>query len=162
MLLTVLVSCQPVNHSEKSEVSVNKLDKLAWMLGKWEMETPEGTITEEWMKPSDSQWQGVSYLIAPGGDTPFRERIRLDYSGDHLYYRPAVSNQNQGEAVSFAEKSFSDSLVVFENLQHDFPQRIIYKRISDTSILAAIEGESNGAAKREEFAYTRPARRVQP
>jgi hypothetical protein len=148
-------ACQPVVKKEQKEEQGNdRLQKLSWMIGTWEMKTPDGSVVEQWTKPTDTSWRGVSYMLS-GGDTTFLESITLNYEEDHLQYIPAVTNQNGGQGVSFAEKSFSDSLVVFENLNHDFPQRIIYKRISDTSILAAIEGVQNGQNRREEFAYLR-------
>jgi hypothetical protein len=146
-------SCQPVNHGRQSDE--DKLSQLSWMLGKWEMKTPEGVIMEEWVRPSDTQWQGVSYMVTPAGDTPFRESIRLNYERDTLYYQPVVSDQNDGEEVSFTEKNFSDHEITFENLRHDFPQRIIYKRLSDTTIIATIEGNQNGQERREEFRYVK-------
>lgn len=154
-LVLIITSCQPVAHHDRKSETVDKLDHMSWILGKWEMKTPDGTILEQWEQPSDTQWSGVSYMVTPTGDTNFGEHIRLDYSGDTLYYIPTVSNQNAGQEVSFVEKSFSDSLVVFENIQHDFPQRIIYRRISDNNILAAIEGNQDGKNRREEYAYTR-------
>jgi hypothetical protein len=33
---------------------------------------------------------------------------------------------------------------VFENLEHDFPQRIIYRRNQDGSLTARIEGDRGG------------------
>jgi len=42
--------------------------------------------------------------------------------------------------------------VVFENLQHDFPQRVGYKRDGD-ALLAWIEGPRNGQTRRIEFPY---------
>lgn len=156
ILITLLVSsCQPVNRHRKNDPSDNKLDQLSWMLGKWEMKTPEGTITEQWDKPSDTQWHGVSYMVNSKGDTPFHERIHLRVSGDTLYYLPAVAGQNAGQEVSFMEKTLKDGEVVFENLLHDFPQRISYTRTSDTSIVAAIEGSQNGQSRREEFIYNK-------
>jgi len=152
----LLVACQPVVRTRKQEAHKNKLERLDWLIGKWVMQTPEGVITEEWLQPvSDTQWSGLSYMVSQAGDTSFSEQIRLSYQGDSLFYLPVVSNQNDGKAVSFAERSFSDSLIVFENRNHDFPQRIMYKRISDTSILASIEGIRNGQNRKEEFAYTR-------
>ncbi|HRO44147.1 MAG TPA: DUF6265 family protein [Flavipsychrobacter sp.] len=153
-LSVFLISCQSVTHKHKGE-DENKLTQLSWMLGKWQMQTSDGTITEEWNKSSDSQWYGVSFMVSTQGDTPFRESIKLNYNNDQLTYSPMVSNQNDAKEISFAEKSFSDSMVVFENLNHDFPQRIIYRKISDTSILAAIEGVQNGQTKSEEFAYSK-------
>jgi hypothetical protein len=155
LLLILFVACQPVNHESKNQSDESKLDQLSWMLGKWQMETPDGVVTEEWLKPSDTQWQGSSYLITANGDTPFHENIRLNYSNDTLYYIPRVSGQNDDKEVSFTERSISDSIIVFENLRHDFPQRITYKRVSDTSIVAAVEGTQNGQLRKEEFAYVK-------
>jgi len=154
LILSLFIACQPVNRQGKQKTG-NKLKQLEWLAGKWQMQRPEGIITEEWLQPSDTQWQGKSLMITPNGDTPFIEHIRLNYRGDRLYYAPSVANQNGGREVNFAEKSFTDSLVIFENQNHDFPQRIIYKRISDTSILAAVEGVQNGKNYKEEFTYTR-------
>jgi len=43
--------------------------------------------------------------------------------------------------------------VVFENLRHDFPQRIIYRRVSEDSLIARIEGMINGAKRSIDFPY---------
>jgi|SRR5690606_6948845 len=156
-LMVLLSSCQPVVHGKKEKQDSNKLSQMSWLLGTWETQTEVGSMWEQWQRLSDSasQWQGISYMISPDGDTEYSESIRLTYDKDQLIYAPTVSNQNEGKEISFSEKTFSDSLIVFENLHHDFPQRIIYKRISDTSILAAIEGVQNGQNRREEFAYSK-------
>jgi hypothetical protein len=155
LFLILFSACQPVTHERKSQNDDRKLEQLSWLLGKWQMEIPDGIVTEEWQKPSDTQWQGISYLITTSGDTPFYENIKLNYSNDTLYYLPTIIGQNNDREVSFTEKSLSDSIIVFENLQHDFPQRIIYKRLSDTSIVASVEGTQNGQQRKEEFAYVR-------
>src|SRR5688500_1148635 len=128
-LILLISACQPVRKG-KGDVQTSKLSQLSWVLGKCQMETTDGLGTEEWEQPSDTQWQGFSYMITAAGDTPFQEHIRLNYFNDTLYYRPTVSNQNDGKEISFTEKSLSDSLIVFENLVHEFPQRIIYKKTS--------------------------------
>jgi hypothetical protein len=46
-------------------------------------------------------------------------------------------------------------VVVFENLSHDFPQRVIYRRNADSSITARIEGTVNGEARGRDFPYRR-------
>ena len=153
LLILGLYSCQPVNHHGKDEE--DKLSRLNWMLGKWEMKTPEGTIREEWTKPSDTQWQGTSYMVTLAGDTPFRESITLDLDHDTLFYQPVVSTQNAGLPVTFHETELSEDQITFENLRHDFPQRIIYKRPSDTTIVATVEGNIEGRVRREEFSYVR-------
>ena len=62
----------------------------------------------------------------------------------------------QAEAA-FSMKSIDDGVVVFENLAHDFPQRIIYRRNADASVTARIEGTVKGESRGRDFPYTRCA-----
>jgi hypothetical protein len=51
--------------------------------------------------------------------------------------------------------SMSTNDVVFENLEHDFPQRIIYRLIADGKLLGHIEGVVDGAERSADFPMTR-------
>jgi hypothetical protein len=42
---------------------------------------------------------------------------------------------------------------VFENPQHDFPIRVMYRREKTGGLLAAIEGNRNGTLRRIEYPY---------
>jgi hypothetical protein len=55
----------------------------------------------------------------------------------------------------FTARTVSDSMVVFENAAHDFPQRVGYRRVGTDSLLAWIEGSVRGTARRVEFPYAR-------
>ena len=46
--------------------------------------------------------------------------------------------------IPFAAASVSDSLVVFENPAHDFPQRIEYRRVNADSVVARISATRDG------------------
>ena len=48
----------------------------------------------------------------------------------------------------------TDSEVVFENATHDFPQRVIYRKVQG-GLFARIEGVDKGKDKHEEFPYKR-------
>jgi hypothetical protein len=61
----------------------------------------------------------------------------------------------EGEEMTRVFVRLNDSVAVFENLQHLFPQRIAYRRQIDGSLLAAIEGEEKGKPKRIEFPMQR-------
>jgi len=74
---------------------------------------------------------------------------------DKLLYIPIVSDQNSGEPTVFTEVSFSDTLIAFENMEHDFPQRITYRKTSDTTLLAFIEGEIDEQQQRIDYPYTK-------
>jgi hypothetical protein len=57
----------------------------------------------------------------------------------------------------FLSRTVSDSSVLFENLQHDFPQRVGYARSGANALLAWIEGTQQGKVRRIEFTYRRAA-----
>ena len=61
----------------------------------------------------------------------------------------------QAEA-SFTSTQVDDSSVTFANPQHDFPQRIGYRRRGADSLVARIEGDMGGKTKTIEF----PMRRI--
>lgn len=155
---SLLTACGSNETEDKTETEAtpaveNKLEKLNWVLGTWEMATPEGTFTEHWVKDNDSSYTGHGMMVSPKGDTLFSEHIKLEQSGTTVYYKPVVSGQNNGQETVFTEKSLSADEVVFENPTHDFPQRIIYKKPSDSTLYARIEGTSNGQERQEEYQY---------
>jgi hypothetical protein len=47
----------------------------------------------------------------------------------------------------------SDKKFVFENITHDFPQRIIYHFVDDKNLTARIEGEVDGKMESSDFIY---------
>ena len=61
-----------------------------------------------------------------GIDTTLLESIQLYADRKDIWYVPTVADQNDGAPVAFKMVSSTKQLIVFENLQHDFPQRIVY------------------------------------
>ncbi len=70
-----------------------------------------------------------------------------------LAYQAQPSGQT---AAEFRSRTVTDSLVVFENPGHDFPQQIGYRRDAD-SLHAWIEGPGRSGPRRVNFAYSRVA-----
>jgi hypothetical protein len=153
-LLLVLNSCTDHSpNSTSSEVTkkTHRLDEIKWILGKWVMHGSEGTFHESWQLVSDTLFTGTGLLISAKADTLFREYLRLADSAGTLWYIPRVSNQNNAEEVPFRKVKSSLSEIIFENLAHDFPQRIIYRKTAQDSIYATVEGMQNGKLRAEEF-----------
>jgi hypothetical protein len=138
--------------SEES-AKVNKMDQVSWVLGTWENTSAQGTFTEYWEKTSETVYSGTGIGVTPKGDTMFAEHIKLELVNDTLYYKPVVGGQNEGKETVFTEKSLSDSGFVFENPEHDFPQRIVYRKPTDSTLYARIEGKENGKDRQEEFQF---------
>jgi hypothetical protein len=55
----------------------------------------------------------------------------------------------------FALTSFLGNKFIFENDEHDFPQRVIYEFVSDTQLNARIEGMIEGELMSRDFTFIR-------
>ena len=133
---------------------INNIKKAEWLIGTWENETPRGSIYETWNKISKKEFSGKSYIIKEK-DTIVFENIQLLQEHGNLLYIPVVKNQNDGLPVRFTAKEVSQNQLVFENLQHDFPQIISYTKISSDSLVAIISGTKNGQEREQTFQMKR-------
>ena len=95
---------------------------------------------------------GISRTVANGKTIEYEfVLIRMEASGDIVY----VAKPSGQAEVTFKLVSVSKTEVVFENLNHDFPQRIRYALQTDGSLIAAIEGIQGGKLRRVTFPYHR-------
>lgn len=127
----------------------NDIKSLKWMLGKWQSVTEEGTLYEEWKKLNDSTYVGHAFAISAEGDTTFSENAEITEMNGLITYSVTV---NDDESTDFTLVD-SEGEAVFENVNHDFPQRIIYKKLSKDSLYARIEGTVDGEEQFEEYRY---------
>ena len=80
------------------------------------------------------------------------EQLRLSLRGDTLVYAALPSGQKETE---FTTVVISDSGFAVENLAHDFPQRIVYRRRGVDSLVARIEGPGQGGTRGIDFPMKR-------
>jgi hypothetical protein len=128
---------------------------FAFVLGNWEMQTSKGKIVEQWVQSSDQSLSGKSYRINAKGDSVLSETLQIRKIGKELFYCSTVANQNEGKEVCFKLVSTKDKIYIFENKEHDFPQKIVYQNQGNKEMLAWIEGELNGKIRKSEFRYKR-------
>lgn len=146
--LALLLLCLPVNISAQA-IDLNKSwTDLQFMLGTWKIES--GTEMEKWEFVSEKELRGKGFVLN-GRDTIIKEVIQLLYNDSGIHYIAKVKGQNNNESVTFSLVSTQKATFVFENKAHDFPQRINYRKISDSLIMAWIEGEKNGEMKKMEY-----------
>jgi hypothetical protein len=137
----------------KASVAINQ---LAWLAGHWRMEKAGRVVDEQWMAPAAGVMLGMGRTLARGKVIEHEFLQIREGPGGALYYIAQPSGQKE---AAFQIKSLTGTEAVFENLQHDFPQRISYALQADGTLLAAIEGPgTEGQVRRIEFAY----KRVQP
>lgn len=157
-LLFFFISCSSSSVEESktsgSKAASGDIKQMEWVLGKWECLTRRGSLFEIWTKTNDTVFSGRSFIVGPN-DTVFTESISLEFTGNHLYYIPAVSGQNDAQPVRFKFVSAENAEVVFENREHDFPQRIIYKNPHPDTLYARVEGDIKGTFRKEEFFMAR-------
>ncbi|HVT72046.1 MAG TPA: DUF6265 family protein [Lacunisphaera sp.] len=127
--------------------------KLGWLAGKWRMEVQGRIVDEEWMAPAAGVMLGMARTVVRGKETEHEFMQVREGPGGALFFVAQPSGQKE---AAFQVKALTDTGVVFENTEHDFPQRISYTHRADDTILAAIEGVGpDGQAKRVEVSYRR-------
>ncbi|HYG19014.1 MAG TPA: DUF6265 family protein [Ohtaekwangia sp.] len=127
---------------------------LSRLQGVWRMETGKGYIYESWRSISELELVGKSYQLN-GDDTIVFEKIRLVKRGSAVAYIPVVMDQNEGKPVEFRLVSAEQKKYIFENREHDFPQRIIYCLVTPDSVVARIEGLRDGKPDGANYYFSR-------
>lgn len=126
------------------------IDDVSWLTGCWEYSSGGQTVEEHWMAPRGRTMVSVGRTVK--GDTLVEfETVVIRELDGRLAYEAHPSGQ---ASAVFLSRSVGNREVVFENLEHDFPQRIGYKRDGD-ALHAWVEGPRNGQTRRLEFPYRR-------
>lgn len=138
LAILLLVSCQ-----KKSNNKYEQLGKMSWLLGNWEKKMPEGTLSETWIKENDSTFSAKSYFIKEE-DTLHNETILLTQKNDIITYSAKILGENNDKFVDFKLTSTNEKDCVFENPSHDYPQKIVYKKVNSTNFVTTISGIQQG------------------
>lgn len=128
--------------------------KLYTLEGTWKMITKRGDICEEWKKVDNNHLQSKGYMIK-GSDTIINERVALTNTAAGIFYTSTVEDQNNKQPVAFKMTSSENNMFVFENPEHDFPKRIVYKLITTDSLHAYIDDGKEDSKKKQNFYYKR-------
>jgi Domain of unknown function (DUF6265) len=122
---------------------------LAWMSGDWQTAAGgRARIEEHWTTPAGGSMIGMGRTIA-GDKTVEFEYLRLEQRADAIYYVAHPKARCPG--TDFKLTRLSGQEAVFENPQHDFPKRVIYRKNSDGSLTASVDGGEG--TKSQKFAY---------
>ncbi len=144
-VLCVIVAASQVNLRAADRTS---LEDLLWLAGYW-AGAADGTAMEEvWTEPGGGVMLGLHRDLRPGRPA-FFEYLRIEQRESAVVY---IASPRGKSATEFTLVSTDTFEAVFENLEHDFPQRIIYRREGDL-LIARIEGEVSGETKRQEWRW---------
>lgn len=116
--------------------SNRNMEELLWLVDSWINIDGETVSYEHWKKADDSLLEGSSETIK-NGNTVFSEKLKIVKEKDGIYYVAEVKHNPL--PVYFKLTMVSKNKAVFENPQHDFPQKITYE-IEQGTLHAFIEG----------------------
>ena len=125
-------------------------DFPTWMTGSWRAQLGPAQVEEHWTTADGGLMLGTNRTVGPKGKTSF-EFLRIQEKDGKLAY---VAQPGGNPATIFPMKSLTKSRVVFENLKHDFPQRVIYWRDGER-LCARVEGTMEGKVEGEEWCWER-------
>jgi len=146
VVCVLFLSCQPT-----SDKKFEQLEKMNWLVGQWKNKMPEGILTETWTKTNDSTFSGTSYFIINKNDTVHSETILLIQLKNELIYSPTVKGQNDDKSVDFILTSDVENSFVFENPKHDYPKKIVYKKVAENGLITTISGIEQGKQNTESY-----------
>jgi hypothetical protein len=137
------------------------VDRLSWLAGCWQQSSARSAVVveEQWMAPRGSTMLGMGRTVRGDATLVEIEHLQIVERNGQAVYHAEPSGQPPAD---FTAGSVSDTLVVFENSKHDFPQRVVYRKRGADSLLARIEGTMNGKARGVDFPYARTRCANQP
>lgn len=142
-------SSQPAHAAATTVEPAATISELAWISGNWQTAAGgKAQIEEHWMSPAGGSMVGMGRTIA-GGKTVEFEYLRIEQRAEEIYY--VASPKGRCPGTDFNLTRLTRQEATFENPEHDFPKRVIYRKNSDGSLTASIDG--GAGTKSMSFAY---------
>lgn len=122
-----------------------------WMTGTWIAERENGAITREtWTESNGRAMTGVGQTVQEGKPA-FTEFMTITAEPAGITFTAYLEGQ---APTPFVLKTGQGEGAVFENLAHDFPQRVIYRPCGE-DLCARVEGLVKGRLEGEDWRYRR-------
>ena len=128
----------------QAQAGAADLARLAWLGGCWKAASAEAGTEEHWMPAAGGTMLGMGRTVKQGKTVTHEfMQIRAGEGGALAF----VAHPSGQKSAAFPLLRMSADEVVFENAQHDFPQRVAYRREGDSKLAARIEGMRNGSLR---------------
>jgi hypothetical protein len=134
-------------------VADSSLDQLSWLAGCLEMRSGDRVVEESRMAPRQGSMLGMGRTTTSKGLSEFELTLIREKKGRILF---EAMPSGQPPTVFTAIVAGGDS-VVFVAPEHDYPQIVGYRRQGADSVIAWIDGKTDGTRRRVEFPYRRLA-----
>lgn len=150
LALLLLALAASAAHAQQASAPA---ERLGWLAGCWEARSATRVVEEQWMRPRGGTLLGMSRTVS-ADSTVGHELMRIVERGGGLVFEAHPSGQAPAE---FPAVEAGPERAVFADPAHDFPQRIVYRRVGADSLVARVEGERNGTTRGIDFRYARVA-----
>lgn len=120
-----------------SFITKDRLNGLGFLAGTWKSENKENY--ESWKVINNSLLEGNAYKMK-AGQKVVTEYFSIKASSGKIVYQATVPDQNNGKTIDFELNKSLKNKYSFENLSHDFPKKIQYTKLNDTTIFVEVLG----------------------
>lgn len=136
----------------RESASTPPLSAISFMAGCWTGASPNGAVIEEhYTEASENLLIGMTRYVRNGRVVDF-EFTTVERTDTSFVMTPRPKGV---KSDAFPLKAVADGRATWENLKHDFPQRIIYRRGDDGSLVARIEGTTPKGERHIEWTMRR-------
>ena len=146
VLVTLVMLVLTINASTQTST----LADLAWIAGAWQTEGGRRQTEEHWTQAAGATMLGMSRTVA-GEKTVEFEYLRIEQRADGIYYVAHPQGRSPGTDFKLTRATATEA--VFENPQHDFPKRVIYRKGADDTLTASVD--AGEGTKTISYAYRR-------
>ena len=148
LVLFILIGTQTAGANSNAGAGGTIAD-LAWIAGDWQTDPSGRAVSEEhWTRPAGGSMMGVSRTLV-GDRTVSFEFLRIEVRGESIFY--VASPKGRCPATDFKLTRVSGQEAVFENPEHDFPKRIIYRKNSEGGLSAIVDGGEGTKSEKFDF-----------
>jgi len=141
----------PLVAADARAQSAQPIASLHWLTGCLEARSATRVVEEQRMPLRAGTMLGMGRTTNARGLGDYELTLIKEEDG-RLLFEAHPSGQ---PVATFTARVATQDSVLFELPEHDFPQRVGYRRIGSDSVLAWVEGTMNGKQRRIEFPYAR-------
>jgi len=150
-IVIVLALALTASPARAAQAPTGGIQALAWMAGTWAGEKDGVAMEELWTSPRGGALLGV-HRDVKGERLLSWEFLRIQSTDTGIVL---FASPQSAPPTPFKMIEMRDKRVVFENKEHDFPQRILYWLDAKGALHARIEGPQGGKTVSEEWVWTR-------
>lgn len=151
-LFILFFSCKNPEITDPDAKVFSQIKKAEWLLGTWDNNDSQSDYYEIWTRVNDSTFSAKTFL-AIERDTIFADSMSISERNGSLFFSKSTPYQNRRSFIDFGLTSSADGRLIFENPKNEFPNRIIYQKISRDSISISNTGIRNSEDFSQQYGF---------